>query len=89
MKDASKAMFENLYSTEDLTAHLDQCIQKYQTPSAQMVFKSLIANKENVCETHTSQVFNEGCKASQRGESSNSGVKGSKGATVTDTYTLI
>lgn len=79
-KDMFAAIYTNFKSIDALDAHFVMCFKNYgSVPAARKFMASLQKDQQLVCRTHTILVFSAGCKATQRGEGSNSRLKmGSK-----------
>jgi hypothetical protein len=77
---ANRAIFHDFGSSERLNQHLEECLQKFGAfPAARKFLESLSSDQRLVCRTHTAFVFTAGALSTQRGESSNSRIKGSGG----------
>ena len=76
-----KAMFASIYedfkSAETLREHFNRCKLKFGHSGAAMKFMAKLETDQNLgCLTHTISIFTAGCKSTQRGEGTNSRLKG-------------
>lgn len=75
--DMFDAIYKDFGSTEKLELHLATCSGKYSlTKGATNFIQSLVVDQFRVCHTHTKFCFSASCKSSQRGEGTNSRMKG-------------
>ena len=76
-KDMFSAIYSDFGSSKELELHLATCSGKYcRTKAADKFVQSLIEDQYRVCHTHTKWFFSASCKSSQRGEGTNSRIKG-------------
>lgn len=74
---AFDAIYRDFGSADALTAHLLRSLEEFgKEDAARKFIKSLIKEQSRVCRTHTTYIFSASCKASQRGEGTNSRIKG-------------
>ena len=71
------AIYKDFGSTDVLADHFTMCLTKYgQANVAYKFIQALMRDQEMVCRTHTRYFFSASCKSSQRGEGTNSRIKG-------------
>ena len=71
------AIYDDFRSPDSLDDHLILCQEKFgHRPAAAKFMSQLATDKEKVCRTHTVWIFSAGCKSTQRGEGTNSRMKG-------------
>ena len=79
--DHQQCMFDSIYkkfsSVEALENHFKGCHERFgHAPAARKFMTSLYRDQRLVCKTHTSWFFTAGCSSTQRGEGTNSRIKG-------------
>ena len=76
-KDMFDAIYKDFVSIEELDMHLKRSSRKYSfSQSAAKFVQSIVQDQFRVCHTHTKWFFSASCKSSQRGEGTNSRMKG-------------
>jgi len=79
--DFMKAMFDAIYkdfgTTSAFSDHISACLSKFgHADEACKFMKQLVKDQDLVCRTYTTYYFSASCKATQRGEGTNSRIKG-------------
>jgi hypothetical protein len=74
---ANRALFHDFGTSQDLQTYLHACFAKFgHVSGARKFLEAVSSDQKLVCRTHTSSIFTASAVSTQRGESSNSRLKG-------------